>query len=580
MTTIPEAAKKKHLAILGINGAGKSSADKGAIIEPALKAGERVCIIDPKGEAWGLRLGANGSENGGLPIYIVGGERQDFPLNGRDGALWAEIVATSSDSFAFDLSTMTVGARSRWFTEFAETLLRKNKGPLNLTIDEVHLFAPQAGARAGGKAPAMLHATNNLLALGRSKGLRVRMISQRPAKVHKDALTQAHTLVAMMMVAPHDRKAVADWIADQADEQKGREIIASLPSLKPGEAWVWAPAERYLERVRFPMPKTYDSSKAPDEIEGEAVKLRPIDPKAVSEKLKTVAAEAKANDPAALKAEVARLTKALATAGPAFPMTPAALEEAHLEGYAAGAAAMHGKLGEAISRAVTAAGDAFVASQAAIGTLEREFEAARTALPWAGGARKPVQARSAPAARVAPPKAATPAPAARTRPAVAGNGSGEGISAPLKRIIDAIAWWGDLGAEAPSPPQVAFVAGYSHKSGTWRTYISQLRTAGLIEGRGDLKLTDAGLDFADFREVTPTGDVLREIVLAKIDAPLARILTPVLAAYPNAVAAAEVAEVAGYSHTSGTWRTYLSKMRGLDLIERRGDLKAQGWLFP
>jgi hypothetical protein len=42
---------------------------------------------------------------------------------------------------------------------------------------------------------------------------------------------------------------------------------------------------------------------------------------------------------------------------------------------------------------------------------------------------------------------------------------------------------------------------------------------------------------------------------------------------------AAAAQEAGYSPSSGTWANYLSKLRTLDLIEGRGELKAQGWLF-
>src|SRR6185312_8281880 len=132
--------------------------------------------------------------------------------------------------------------------------------------------------KSGGLAPEMLHAANNLLALGRSKGLRITMISQRPAKLHKDSLSQAHTLIAMKLIAPQDRKAISEWVSDQTDPESGKELIASLPSLGPGEGWVWAPAENILERVRFPRPTTYDSSRAPDENEGDAPALAKIDP--------------------------------------------------------------------------------------------------------------------------------------------------------------------------------------------------------------------------------------------------------------------------------------------------------------
>ena len=57
-------------------------------------------------------------------------------------------------------------------------------------------------------------------------------------------------------------------------------------------------------------------------------------------------------------------------------------------------------------------------------------------------------------------------------------------------------------------------------------------------------------------------------------------LLPILNAYPDGLSHQEAAERAGYSHSSGTWATYLSRLRSLDLIKGRGELKAQEWLFP
>src|SRR5882724_4678465 len=292
---IPAGAIGKHIAFLGATGSGKTSAAKRGLVEPALAAGHRVCILDPTSAWWGLRLKADGKGKG-FPIYIFGGDHADYPLRARDAVVLAETFATSSDSAIFDMSLMTVSERSSFFTEFAEAIRRKNKGPMHLVIDEAHLFMPQAGAAVGGAVPAMLHAGNNLVSLGRSRGLRIAMISQRPAKLHKDSLTQAQSLVAMRLMAPQDRKAIADWIADQADPQKGREIIASLPSLKPGEAWVWSPQDDVLRHVRFPLPTTFDSSRAPDIGDGKGPELAPVNLDALKGRLTALEADAKAND--------------------------------------------------------------------------------------------------------------------------------------------------------------------------------------------------------------------------------------------------------------------------------------------
>jgi hypothetical protein len=102
----------------------------------------------------------------------------------------------------------------------------------------------------------------------------------------------------------------------------------------------------------------------------------------------------------------------------------------------------------------------------------------------------------------------------------------------------------------------------------------------LIEGRGDLALTEAGLNEASEPDAVPSREALWSAVLGKIDAPLQKILKPIIAAYPDGLTHAGAAEEAGYSPSSGTWATYLSRLRSLDLIEGRGELKAQEWLFP
>jgi hypothetical protein len=123
-----------------------------------------------------------------------GGEHADVVLGAIHGESIAEIVATSNTPAIIDTSLMRVGERTRFFTDFANELLRKNKGPLHLFIDECHLFMPQ-GRVADPQSGNMLHAANNLISLGRARGLRVTLISQRPAKVHKDSLTQIETMI-------------------------------------------------------------------------------------------------------------------------------------------------------------------------------------------------------------------------------------------------------------------------------------------------------------------------------------------------------------------------------------------------
>jgi hypothetical protein len=89
------------------------------------------------------------------------------------------------------------------------------------------------------------------------------MITQRPQKLHKDTLTSADTLIAMRVLAPHDREAVEAWVKGCGDPKQGKEVLNSLANMQRGEGWVWYPEGGFLERMKFPAIKTFDSSATP-----------------------------------------------------------------------------------------------------------------------------------------------------------------------------------------------------------------------------------------------------------------------------------------------------------------------------
>ena len=88
---IPRIALEGHIGILGKTGSGKSNLAK-TIAEDLLSRGERLCVIDPTGTWWGLRLNADGTPSS-HDVVIFGGQRPDLPIGADHGAAIAHVTA-------------------------------------------------------------------------------------------------------------------------------------------------------------------------------------------------------------------------------------------------------------------------------------------------------------------------------------------------------------------------------------------------------------------------------------------------------------------------------------------------------
>lgn len=255
----PAEAMEEHSAIIGKTGAGKTYTAKG-FAEDLLTEGSRFCVIDPTGVWWGLKSSADG-ESEGFPVVVFGGDHGDVPLDENDGEAVARIVATTATPCVIDVSAFpSLAAQKRFITEFAEHLFRLNREALHLFVDEADAFMPQ---RPGPDEMVMLGRWDTIARRGRSRGFRLTLITQRPAVLNKNALSQVGTLIALKLTSPQDRKAVGDWIEGNADKTEGKALLASLPSLNRGEGWVWSPGHDVLERVQFQPITTWDSSRTP-----------------------------------------------------------------------------------------------------------------------------------------------------------------------------------------------------------------------------------------------------------------------------------------------------------------------------
>jgi len=225
-----------------------------------LDIGARVAIVDPLGVWWGLRASAHGSA-AGYPVVVFGGRHADVAITAEMGAPLGRMIAGEALACVVDLSELgSNAARRRFMAAFFEALYEANEEPLHLVLDEADLWAPQ---RPMPDQMGLLGHIEEIVRHGRVRGFIPWLITQRPAVVHKDVLSQADILIAMKLTASQDRDAIGGWIEGQADRHEGKRILGDLPRLQRGEGYLWAPGRGILERAAFPTIRTFDSSRTP-----------------------------------------------------------------------------------------------------------------------------------------------------------------------------------------------------------------------------------------------------------------------------------------------------------------------------
>lgn len=552
---IPGAALDDRLGFTGTSGSGKTYA-AGTAVERLLDSGARVVIVDPLDVWWGLRLQGDGKKPSRFSLPIFGGAHGDLPLNEGAGKLIGETVTTMAESCIVSLKGLgTKEAERRFMLAFLDAAYRKANGNLTHWIfDEADLWAPQNTGKGAG--PALQALMEQIVRRGRIDGFIPWLITQRPAVISKDVLSQVDGLVVMKLTASQDRDAIGAWVSGQADLDQWRELKATLPTLEKGRGLVWLPGHGRLADAQFPQKTTFDSSRAPKRGEKRVARdLKPLDLEALKGKLATVEEEAKANDPAALKQQVRALTADLAA------------ERRRAETLAGGPSAeevatLRRELVEA-RRQLEGSPAASAAQSDVVAAEKRAFNEGVQATKRAIDAIWEFVGTSA-----APPPIAAPAKkAVRPKSTAIPYSTADGVPPGGIKPLAALA------AVYPSgltDPQWAVSAGYKRSGGTWGTYKSRLVQSGLVERQGDRWFaTEAGAKSVGNVEMPPPpGPELVRWWAGKLPG-VARIAEALIAAYPTPLSRDELAQRVDMSSSGGTFGTYLSRLAGPGLIDRR-----------
>jgi hypothetical protein len=252
--------------VTGKSGAGKSNSAS-VITEKLLDNGFGMLIVDIDGEYYGLKeeyeiLHAGDDEECDIRVTVDHAEKI------------ASLALEQNVPIILDVSSFLDEDEAReLLTEVARHLFakaKKQKQPFLLLVEEVHEFIPQKGGV--GECGKMLIKISKR---GRKHGLGVMGVSQRPADVKKDFITQCDWLVWHRLTWNNDTKVVSRVLDS--------DYAGAVEDLDDGEAFLMTDWAGSIRRVQFHRKQTFDAGATPGLDDFERPDLKSVSEDLVSE---------------------------------------------------------------------------------------------------------------------------------------------------------------------------------------------------------------------------------------------------------------------------------------------------------
>lgn len=596
--SFPVDAITQTFLVVGKRGSGKSNT-AARLVEQFYRARLPFVVLDPVDTWWGLKAGRDGGK--GLDVYVFGGRKQDLPLEAGGGALIADVLCEHRLSMVLSVKHLSGRERSRFMVAFAQTLFQKWRGgPLHVVLEEAHELAPQmsgGGSQRNNEDgdAAMLGAFKRLWKLGRSSGIGGTAVTQRPASLSKDITTQSEILIAHRTIGPQDVKAIGEWVKYHGERG---DILADLPTLPNGEAFVWAPEFPEgqpigLRRVPIHRRQTFDSAATP-KVGGHVVEpkdLAAVDLDRLRAKMAATIERAKQDDPKELRKELASVRQQLAKAQQGSPSNQQAsavsvqpkevpvltdADRDRLQKLAGDLSEMRTSLDRLV--AVTVANireNVEVELASLLGQVGPWQHGLAQRLEKAGFQRILEKLERVSAAVPQPPsdmrterhtpqrstagQSAAARPSRTVLPSSAAAGELDGAQ---RKILTTIAML-DARGLTPNREMVARWMGIHPNGGRYNTNLAALRADGYLDG---LRLTERGAAAAESSE---TG---LDAAKAALDA-TQRQIVDVLAGSLDPLSREQVAAALGIHPNGGRYNTNLGRLRTMGLIPERGPIR-------
>jgi uncharacterized protein len=538
--------------------------------EEMLAHRQQVVVIDPTSAWWGLRSSADG-KSAGFDIIVFGGDHADAPLDFRAGKAMAAALVEHGFSAIFDIGNLHTEEQAQFVMDLCSELLRLNRNAMHVFMDEADTFAPQKPL--GLLQNKCLGTVSRLVKQGGIKGIGFTMITQRPASINKDVLSQVDILTVLRMSHPLDIKAATDWIKSEVSVPFAKEVEVALPSLPVGTAYFCSASLNLGKRVEVRTRTTFNSGATPKPGERAIVPkvLAPVEIEKLGQKIADSVKRSREESPEFLKAKIKTLEAEVAKGGkPSMELSAhiAELEQQvrelpHLREKAAQADVIQAHMITVRQHATDV--------QTALGLLLKACDVPMAPIPT-GMPLPPAKPILAQAATFHP--SSTPV----ARQAIPPIPSASGKQDLSFRILRALAEFASIGRH--HVPRSTLSAWAEARGGYYTNTLGQLKTAGLIEypGVGTVGLTAEGRSRAAIVEAPPNADAFFEAVVRQGGTGLPeRVLRVLRHNYPSPITREQLSVAA--EARGGYFTNTLGSLKTAGFIEYpgTGQVRLQPW---
>ena len=525
-----------HTCIAANSGGGKSGAIR-KLLETSYGKVPHL-ILDPEDEFYTLREQYS--------YVIAGGDGGDVPATVANAPALARMALANSVSLVAQVNDLGEDA-AEFIAAFCDALIDAPRAlwrPLLVVIDEAQRFAPSKGAGAAAAA------VKNLLQRGRKRGYTAIVASTRVSELDAGVRGLCRNWMLGFVGQSLDRRTAAD----QLGFPQGSAEAKGLQTLEPRQFWGFGPA-----LARQPVLFRVDDVDTTIVRSGQAKVPTPPAPEALREILAALAAPAVSlpNDEAAAPVENEQELQARI-----------ADLEAELAREQCVRRALHRQRDLFIYNNQRIRGLAFVSAAEldAIGPTPPVVDDRLTEAERDRQYGQPIAGRSetAPATQDAGVEAA-PAAGPVVQPTA---GAADRSLGAERKPLAVLAGFAPAGL---TDAQWATIAGFKRSGGTWTTYRSRLRTAGLIEQvDGRWRSTAAGVAAVggEVAEVPAPGPALVAFWAERVPG-AGRMLKRLSQLYPKALKRDALAADLNMAGGGGTFGTYLSRLRGNGLLEEK-----------